>query len=110
MTIKFHSNNTLNNISLDDITHASQSGSTMNYAERLNIQLNKNIDVAQNLLLDEKLMEYGRRFREANSAVKGKMLQEVDRFLKILDQEVWNHIEIQDPSDVGARRTFGKRG
>ena len=100
-----------NNITLDAITHASQSNSAITYSERLNLELNDATDISQTISLEEKLAECTECFRAARDPVKAKMLQEINRELDMLTREERCNADVQDPPEmINRRRTYGKGG
>ena len=110
LTLQFH-NRPADNITVDAITHASQSNSAVTYSERLNSDLNDAADRCQTINLEEKLAEYTKCFSVAPDAVKAKMLQEINRELDMLAREERYIADVQDPPEmINRRRTYGKGG
>ena len=99
LTLQFH-DRPANNITLDAITHASQSNSAVTYSERLNSELNDATNRSQTISLEEKLAEYTDRFSAAPDAVKAKMLQEINRELDMLAREERYNVSVQDPPEM----------
>ena len=87
----------VNNISLSDIEHASQSNNTISFIDRLHGQLNNTERKKQSLDLEAKLAQIIERFPKASDAVKTALLKDIDLELEMLDMAVIS--TVQDPPE-----------
>jgi hypothetical protein len=110
LTLYFHTS-PANNISLNSIMQASQSNDAVFNSNGINNHLIDTIRRQQSLLFDQKLADFGERFRNAPDSVQSRMLSELNRELDLMKREEQYQAEVQDPPQMTeARRTFGKGG
>lgn len=109
-TLHFYPRQPTNNISISDIVEASVSNLNGVYSEGLNMHLNDATRRQQAVLLEDKLTQFGERFKTAPDSVKSRMLNELDRELNMMEREERNNAEVQDPPEMSGRRTSGKGG
>ena len=69
-----HFYHSINNIRIENITHASQSNNTFTYTKHLNLQLNSIKRIFQTINMKEKMMKYIELFRTAPDVVQAIML------------------------------------
>ena len=110
MYIDNPTNRPANNITLGEIAHASQSNNATTFSERHKLQLNDAARNSQTLSFEENFALYTKRFNQASDTVRAHMLHEINRQLDILDKEEQNVINLQDPPEMGGRRTFSRGG
>ena len=72
-------NCSLNNISINEITHASQINCSIMYEEYLNEKLNYRICVSQTINFEEKISQYIETYRTTPSSIQNKIYHELDR-------------------------------
>jgi len=90
---------------------ASQSNDTVFNSDGINNYLIDTTRHQQSLLFDQKLADFGERFRNAPDSIQSRMLSELNRELDMMEREEQHQAEIQDPPQMTeARRTFGKGG
>ena len=98
----------VNNISLRDIAHASQTNNAISFTDRLRNQLNDVERKKQSLDLEAKLAQIIETFPNASDTVKAALLKDLDLELEILDNAAIS--TAQDPPAFKGRRTYGKGG
>src|SRR2546423_2155046 len=98
----------VNDMSLRDIMHASQSNNVISFIDRLRDQLNEKERKKQSLDLEGKLAQLTERFSEASDAVKARLLKDIDRELDVLQTAAIS--TAQDPPEFKGRRTHRKGG
>jgi len=99
-----------NNISINEITRASQANRSIMHEEYLNEELNYRARVSQTINFEEKVSQYLETYRTAASPVRSRIYHELDRQSTMLKREQRYIINLQDPPEMAARRTFGKGG
>ena len=103
-----HPNRPANNVSLIDITHASQSNDGISYSERLNSHLNNITLDSQRINLEQQLHRLLETFDQAPEHLRSDALHNIELQLVQLDKLI--HIHVQDPPELTGRRTFGRGG
>ena len=98
----------VNNISLRDIEHASQSNNTISFIDRLRGQLNNMERKKLSLDLEAKLAQIIERFPKASDAVKTALLKDIDLELEMLDTAAIS--TVQDPPEFKGWWIYGKGG
>ena len=83
-----------NYISLADITQALQSRDVSSHPEGINIRLNDSTRLQQSITLEEKLVQYSERFKNAPNGAKDHMLHEINRKLDRLGREEDLHADV----------------
>ena len=97
----------VNNISLRDIEHASQSNNTISFIDRLRGQLNDVERKKQSLDLEAKLAQVIEKFPKASDAVKAALLKDIDLKLNMLNKAMISMI--QDSSKFKERQMYDKK-
>lgn len=111
LTLHFNKSRPLNNISIGDIEHASQTNDAAAHFEGFNRQLNNASQRRQELLFEAKLAEFNELYRQSRSATaRNHIYHELIREVDILKQEERRENEVQDPPEMTGPRTFGKGG
>lgn len=95
---------------LPEIAQASQINDATAFFEGNNRQINEASRLAQTHLFEDKLAQMLEEYRDANSAVKGKILDEISRGVNMIRNEKHRHEELQDPPEIQGNRTFGRGG
>jgi hypothetical protein len=103
-----HPSRPVNNISLIDITRASQSNDRISYSERLNSHLNNTALDSQRINLEQQLHRLLETFDQAPEHLRSDALRNIELQLTQLDKFI--HIHVQDPPELTGRRTFGRGG
>ena len=97
-------------MNLNTIISAVKHNNLISHSNRLRTHLNDTARDMQTTNLEEKVVRFNERFAKASDAGRGLILKEMDRVMKVLDQEEHNTLTIQDPPSMQGRRTFGKGG
>lgn len=97
-----------NNISLIDITRASQSNDRISYSERLNSHLNNTALNLQRVNLEQQLDRLLETFDQAPEHLRSDALRNIE--LQLVQLDKLTRIHVQDPPELTGRRTFGRGG
>jgi len=103
-----HPNRPANNISLIDITRASQSNDEISYSEHLNSHLNNTALDSQRINLEQQLHRLLETFDQAPEHLRSYALRNIE--LQLIQLDKLTHIHVQDPPELTGRRTFGRGG
>jgi hypothetical protein len=106
--IIIHPRRPANNISLIDITHASQSNDGISYSEHLNSHLNNTALDSQRINLEQQLHLLLETFDKAPEHLRSDALRNIE--LQLIQLDKLTHIHVQDPPELTGRRTFGRGG
>ena len=96
----------VNNISLHDIEHASQSNNKISFIDKLRNQLNDAERKKQSLDLEVKLRQIIETFSKASDTVKTALLKDIDLELNILNKASIS--TTQDPPEFKRRKMHRK--
>ena len=111
LTLHFFNRQTLNNtLSLLEIARASQINDAATFAEGHNRQINDTFRRQQIILFEEKVAQMVEQYQTADSAVQGKIYDEINHGFEMIEREKRRLEEVQDPPEMRGRCTFGKGG